>query len=196
MLFRVFFGEAKTPVSYRPGWRIHLPLALLAVLALVGGFCETPEWLGHVNLFSRCIEPILPSEAISETHAGGMWFFQITALGIPLLGLLLAIIFYLRPRTEARTHLMRQRVVSRVRQFWLAGWEFDALYDFLFVKPFIWIAQINRNDFVDRIYRGIACLNVMGNRVLALTQSGRVRWYVAGIVVGVVFILGMVVASS
>jgi NADH-quinone oxidoreductase subunit L len=195
MLFRVFFGEEKTPVSYRPGWRIHLPLTVLAVLALAGGFCETPEWLGRVNLFSRCIEPILPGGGHEESHAGGMIFFQITALGVPLLGLLLAIILYLKPRTVSTNRFMRQRTIQRVRRFWLAGWGFDALYDFLFVKPFIWAAQINRNDCVDRFYTGIAWLNGVGHRVLSFTQSGRVRWYVAGIVAGAVLILGMVVAS-
>ena len=43
LVFVTFFGEAKSHVSKVPGLRIGLPLIILAVLALIGGFVELPH---------------------------------------------------------------------------------------------------------------------------------------------------------
>src|SRR5690606_22960666 len=43
MVFLTFFGEAKSQVGNRPGMLMTFPLAVLAVLSLVGGFIELPH---------------------------------------------------------------------------------------------------------------------------------------------------------
>jgi NADH-quinone oxidoreductase subunit L len=57
LLFLVFFGKAKTHVHLRPGPRIMVPLAALAVLSVVGGLLEVPATLGGQPLFSRFVAP-------------------------------------------------------------------------------------------------------------------------------------------
>src|SRR5690606_6118388 len=46
-----------------PGVRLKIlvPLAVLSVLSIVGGFVETPAALGHVTLFSGFMETALPA---------------------------------------------------------------------------------------------------------------------------------------
>ncbi|MFH1144546.1 MAG: NADH-quinone oxidoreductase subunit L, partial [Candidatus Eisenbacteria bacterium] len=46
LVFRVFAGPLKTPVTRRPGYAVTIPLVALAVLALIGGFVEMPATLG------------------------------------------------------------------------------------------------------------------------------------------------------
>jgi NADH-quinone oxidoreductase subunit L len=61
MVFITFFGEQKTEISHTPGKLIKVPLVILAVLSLIGGFIELPGTLGHWPLFSGFVEKVLPS---------------------------------------------------------------------------------------------------------------------------------------
>ena len=78
-----------------------------------------------------------------------------------------------------------------LHRFLLAGWGFDKLYDSLFVRPFIFAARINRNDFVDLIYGGLAWCSTQLSGRLALTQSGMIRRYAVGVLLGTVVALGL-----
>ena len=53
LVFVVFFGEQKTPVTRRPRWRMQTPLVVLAVLSVIGGFVWLPEWMGGWDPFAR-----------------------------------------------------------------------------------------------------------------------------------------------
>ncbi len=52
MVALTFFGPPAGRVGRHGGWRIHLPMIVLAALSLVAGFVEMPETLGGVSLFS------------------------------------------------------------------------------------------------------------------------------------------------
>ena len=182
MVFIVWFGEAKTGATRAPGWAIHIPLVLLAILSIAGGFIKIPAMLGQVGS-DGSVGPV-----------GSEWIFQITALGFPLLGIGLAYTLYMRPRRLAQTRLQRP-ILDGIRRWWFVGWGFDWLYDRLFVMPFLRIARANRDDAADLIYRAIAWLNLALHRALRATQSGQVRWYAAGIALGAAIILGIVVVT-
>jgi len=55
-----------------------------------------------------------------------------------------------------------------------------------------WFARIDKNDFIDRFYTGIARLNQLAWRVLSRTETGRLRWYAAGIAAGSVVFIAVV----
>jgi NADH-quinone oxidoreductase subunit L len=63
------------------------------------------------------------------------------------------------------------------------------LYETLFVKPFVWLATVNRNDIIDKVYEGLASLSIALHRTFAASQSGVMRWYVLGIVFGAIVII-------
>ena len=71
----------------------------------------------------------------------------------------------------------------------MRGWAFDVLYDAVIVKPFVALSRINKNDVVDLVFTGTAALSRALHRALALTQSGRIRWYAANMAAGVVVVL-------
>jgi NADH-quinone oxidoreductase subunit L len=92
-------------------------------------------------------------------------------------GFLLAVFLYLRPP-------IRQPSTSSLQRLWLAGWGFDSIYDRLFVRPVVWISSINKNDIVDSFYDGIAAATELAYRAMSRIQTGRIRWYAAGIAAG------------
>jgi NADH-quinone oxidoreductase subunit L len=192
MVFLTFFGEAKTRVAHRTGAAIHAPLIVLAVLSVAVGFMELPPSLGDVRIFSNFIEKALPSPVMRSVDHGLEPILMIVSSVLCLLGVLVAYFAYIRRPDFPRT-LCQSPLIDGLRRFWLAGWGFDRLYDCLFVKPFIWLARINRKDFVDLLPFLISEWASAMHEALALAQTGKVRHYAMGIAIGAIVALGIVV---
>ena len=179
-VFIAFFGEEHTHVSGSYGWRVIVPLVVLSVLSLVGGFIELPPAFGHVTLLSRLLAPVLPPtrEVTDMTPL-------LLASAASILGIALAAVLYWRPsRPPAETPLWR---------FWHAAAGFDALYDRLLVRPVIWAARVDRDDFIDSFYDGIAWATQAIHRAIRRTQTGRVRLYAASLAIGSVGLIAIAV---
>jgi len=187
LIFLTFFGEVKTEPSRYLGKMIGVPLIVLAVLSLVVGFIELPEIMGNVHLFSDLLEPILPQTLALHEH-GTELLFQLLASIISLSGIYIAYLLYLKKPAMANSFNK-----SRLNDFFYRGWKFDRLYDILFVKPIVWLSEIDKNDFVDYISRGIGWTTLSLNNVLSLTQNGKLRWYVMGLAFGIVFIFTIMI---
>ena len=188
MVFITFYGKPKTNVGHRPGNLIKIPLITLAILSLIGGFIELPETLGSVPLFTDFVNISLPSVNLINEGKGTEIIFQLIAAITALLGIYLAYIFYLK-----KPESLKRFNDSALHDFWFHGWGFDWLYDKVFVIPIVWAAQINKNDFIDKIYTGIAWFTGLGNHLLSLTQTGKLRWYAMGIVLGAIITITITV---
>jgi NADH-quinone oxidoreductase subunit L len=186
MVFLTFFGEAKTPVGHHTHRSINIPLVVLAILSLVGGFIELPHTLGHVTIFSDFLRPVLPETQVRSGVSEMEWFIQLIAAVVSLSGVYIAYVLYLKnPALSARLKVS----LAPLHHIWHSGWGFDALYNTLFVRPFVSIAKLNKNDAIDKIYDGIVGLSESINRALSWFQSGILRWYITGIVAGAILIL-------
>ena len=191
VIFLVFFGEATAQVIKRPGYKIQIPLMILAVLSLVGGFVNLPPKLGNEPRFTRLLDTVLP--AVNQGHFGRLTEIRsegFLALAF-LIGLGFAYLLYLRHRQWSEA-LTATRVGKALHAFWFADWGFDWCYDKLFVQPILWFARIDKSDVVDVFYTGVADLNELLYRGLSLTENGRVRWYAAGIAAGTVVLVAIV----
>ncbi len=69
LIFLVFYGEKKMEVAHRPGWQIKLPVVVLCVLSIVGGFVNIPASLGNVSAFTNLLHSALPE--VVEAHTRG-----------------------------------------------------------------------------------------------------------------------------
>ena len=192
IVFLTFFGEAKQQVSKKPGIRMQVPLIVLAVLSVVGGFVELPDTLGNVPLLTTFLQTALPATVTASAGVNTELNLQILATVVSLTGVLLAYLLFLRgPRFVAS--LVRTPVGTVLHRFWFAGWGFDWVYDTFVVRPFMWTARFNKNDFFDLIYQAIAWVSQALHRILSLTQTGKVRWYAMGIAAGAVITIAIVV---
>ena len=110
------------------------------------------------------------------------------AAAASLVGVFLAYLFILQRRVLVE-RLVATPAGAAVHRWWSAGWGFDWLYDRLFVAPYVWLARVDRDDLIDLGYRAVAWLGVALYGLVRRTQSGRVRWYAAGIAAGAAGIL-------
>ena len=199
LVFVVFFGEDGPEAGDRPGWRIGLPLVVLATLSLVGGLVEVPGNLGGVHLFSGFLDPVFPESGLHGAPGSGgkgvEWGLQGAAVLASLLGIALAWRWYRVPGRRPGEVVEAPGLSGWLAALWREGWGFDRLYHTLLVRPFLVLARAGKGDVVDGLYRGVAALTRVGHRLLSRTQTGRVGWYAGGVVAGAVLLLGWVVLS-
>lgn len=127
-----------------------------------------------------------------EGAVGTEVFLEILMAVVALSGVVVAWLFYLR-RPDFAAAVARNPAGRVLHDFWLGGCGFDWVYDRLFVRPFVWAARVNRGDFIDAFYRLLAALSRFGNLVLRQTETGNVRWYAAGMVIGAIITVTILV---
>lgn len=189
MMILTFWGESHTPIGHQPGKRMTMPLVVLAAFSVLAGFIELPHNFGHLTLFSDFLHPVLP-QTIMRENVPSEWLFQLLAALATLGGIFLGYFYYYQQPARIE-RLRRNGLLVGLYRFWFSGWAFDALYDSVLVKPFIFISKINKSDITDKLYTGIAAMTGEMYKLLSKTQSGSLRWYIMGLVVGAILILGI-----
>lgn len=185
-VFLTFFGEQKMEVSHYPGTLMKLALITLSVFSLFAGYIWLPELMGGFNPLGRFLGRVFP--ALPAEHASITVEFIILGLSvsISLLGVVLAY-FYFKGNRWAWV-VDRSPAAQAIYRFFYTGWGFDWLYDRLFVRPYIAISTWNRRDFIDKVYDGLAAATKYANLGLSATQTGRVRDYAVGLVLGAIVV--------
>lgn len=197
MIFLTFFGERQPLVQEfsplpQPGWRMKLPLGVLAALAILAGFIETPPTLGNISLLSGFLRDVLPPLADTAVSTTTQLALQGTAVIASLGGIAIAYFFVLkRPQTTAR--LVQTKWGAVLHHFWFNGWSFDWLDNEFIIQPFVRAAQMDKDDWVDLIPTVAAELSVMAANVVDGWHNGRLRRYAAGVVLGAVVLLTAVI---
>ncbi len=192
MVFVTFFGDAKMQVSRKPGGIMTAPVVILAVLSVLAGFIELPSSLGNVRIFTNFLGSALPSETVSPGAAGAGTALMIVASAVSLAGIFAAYFLFFGKNRAA--DLMAGLAPGRMlHRLWFSGWGFDWLYDLFLVRPFVWFARSNKDDFTDLVYLGMIWLTGRFNNMLSVSQNGKVRFYAAGIAVGAVVVIAIAV---
>jgi NADH-quinone oxidoreductase subunit L len=188
MILITFFGSARTELSHHPGKRMTVPLVVLAILASIGGFIELPHTFGHVTVFSDFLKPVLPDAILRAGVDNVEWIVQIVAAVTTLSGVYISYIIY--GRTSRATDPLKEAIPG-LYHLWYHGWGFDFVYNALFVRPFVWMSNVNRRDFIDGFYRGLGQFTIWLHDLFVKTQTGVLRWYITGIVVGAILIVSL-----
>lgn len=167
---------------------------MLAFLSIVAGFVNTPAALGNVHAFSNFINGALPQ----VIERAGLSLTEMGSEGLVMLalafGVFTAYLLFLKRPTYSAT-LTRPAAARALHAFWFADWGFDWLYDKAFVQPILWAARTDKHDFIDAFYAGVARINEFLYRALSRTETGRVRWYAAGIAAGAIVFVAIAVLA-
>ncbi len=192
-VFVVFFGPVRLEPTGPTGWRVAVPLVVLSILALVGGFVEIPPYLGNVPAFSRLMQSALPAPRATVT-AGSSAELILSAIAalVAVLGVVIAYIAF-RRRPAFLQAMVQSPAGLALQHFWEADWGFDWVYDRALVRPFLWVARTDQGDVIDRFYSGLAWLSRLTYRQLSASETGRVRRYAAGITAGSIILIAILV---
>ncbi|WP_028008114.1 NADH-quinone oxidoreductase subunit L [Solimonas flava] len=181
LIFIAFFGEAHGHEVHKPHGVDHtLPLAVLAVAALLGGFIHIP------------LDAVLPQAAIPEELEHMKHTLAFVSVGVSFFGIFLAWFFFLKNRGMAAA-IKNSGVGQLLFRWWHAAFGFDWLYDKLFVKPYLFLVHINRNDIADQAIGLLPRLTLALNARLTRTQTGQLRWYAGATAAGAVVVIAAVV---
>jgi NADH-quinone oxidoreductase subunit L len=190
MVALTFFGPLRKKATRLPGWRMSVPLVVLAVLSVAGGLVDLPKNLGGNSALTTFLTGPLPSFVTAPGRAEREGLFGIFSACVSLAGILLIVLFM---RSKEYEHITESAPGRALHRFWFTGWAFDRFYDLVLVHPYAMLARINRSDIIDYFYTGIAWLGRLSWRGLAATENGRVRSFVLGIAVGAAVLIGLAV---
>jgi NADH-quinone oxidoreductase subunit L len=170
LIFKTFHGAPHDRHHYEAAREsplvILIPLGVLAIGSLAAGFAFKEFFTGHhlEGFFRESIKQ--SNEIIDAMHhvpAVVAWLPTI----MMLLGLAIAWQFYIR-RPDIPEELARQHDV--LYRFLLNKWYFDEIYDFLFVRPALWIGRVFWKHGDGRIIDGLGPDGISA-RVLDVTRS-------------------------
>jgi NADH-quinone oxidoreductase subunit L len=178
-------------------WTMTLPLVVLAVLSVVGGFLGLPHVLGqswiHHWLGAPYGGPVVEPELELEVAAATEWSLLLLGAGIAVAGLGLAWVWWGRRGLEFDTRL-RQRTGALYR--WASRkWYWDEVYDRAVVGPLVRGAREGLAPFdqnvVDGAVNGTAAVVQRAAGGLRLIQTGVVQAYALAVVLGVVAVVAL-----
>lgn len=199
-MFRLYFLTFHGKFRGTPEQEHHLhespatmtvPLIILAILSIVGGFLGTPDWINHIthggHFLSGYLDGVLhdhPFTAPSET-------FEFTLLGISLL-ILAVLIITLKNKyiNKGDVPAEKESGIANMLQhkYWL-----DELYHQIIVNPISkiseYIYKLFDRPLVDGAIEGIAEGSKETGKLGRLLQTGLLDSYLLGMVAGIILIL-------
>ncbi len=112
------------------------------------------------------------------------WLFQILAALIPLGGIFLGYYYYYQQ--PARIESLRQKRCWQASPLLVLGLGIRCFVRSDARSSHLFSFQINKSDITDKLYTGIAAATGEMYKLLSETQSGSLRWYIMGLVVGAI----------
>jgi NADH-quinone oxidoreductase subunit L len=197
-----FRGESR--ISHEAEHHLHesppsmiVPLSILAVLSLVGGWVGLPMQEGG-HLFERWLRPVFEGgahggEGAAAGHAlspATEWMLIVLSVLVAAIGIAAALRAYLQQPSLATTLRERFAGVHRtlLNKYWV-----DELYDAVVVRPVVaisdWFWKFWDTKVVDGLVNGVAYTIEGFSAVFRLVQTGFVGTYALFITIGVAALL-------
>jgi len=192
--------EAKHHLHESPN-SMTLPLLILAILAVIGGFVNIPLLAGGQRL-DAWLEPVFADlarvmgptahAAAAEGHSAGLEIvFMAISLAVALAGIFLARRFYVTDPS------LPHRLAESARGFYRTLWEkyrIDELYDRTVVQPIVRGSERLWHGFdaavIDGAVNGVGKQIERGAGLLRAAQTGYVQFYALILTLGLVVVLG------
>lgn len=177
-----------------------MPLWVLAILSIFGGFMGLPPVLGeHVHALHNWLEPVFEG-ASRHAHAAHLadsteWILMAVSTAIAAAGILLAYRFYV-----ARPEIPNQLATTFRGAYKLLWnkWYVDEVYEGAIVKP-IWVGsrevllKIVDKGLIDGVLHGLAKGTGSASSALRRIQTGVAQHYMTVFLVGILAIMGWII---
>lgn len=188
VIYRTFHGpptdEHRAAHSHESPPIMMLPLSILALLSLVGGWIGIPGF----DFFGHFLEPVLPVHQ-HEVSFSTELLLMITALVAGVVGILVARTLHLKRRDLAERMATTNRLTAPIHHVLERKYYVDELYDALFVKPIYFLSEkilfrVIDVNIIDALINDLALLLRGTGKLLRKVQTGDARTYAAAILLG------------
>jgi NADH-quinone oxidoreductase subunit L len=181
------------PVKESPA-SMTLPLTVLAILSVVGGFLGMGKpFLAGESFLARWLAPVMesgPQVPVHEMSPGTEWGLMALSVAVAALGIGMAFQAYLRQPSLATR--LRERFAGLQRLLENKYWV-DELYDTIAVRPIYRSSQalwrIWDTKVVDGMVNGVGYVMEGFSAVLRLVQTGSVGTYALWLALGVLALI-------
>jgi NADH-quinone oxidoreductase subunit L len=178
-----------------------IPLAILALLAIVGGWVGIPQALGGSNHFEHFLDPVFASGPHLENAVNADGVSHTLELGLAAISILVAFLgagvawlFYVRKPGTAAALATRFRPIYNLldHKYWV-----DEIYGRLLVTPLLAFSRLILGGLVDGlVVQGTGAGLAGGTRGLGWLarrmQSGNIRSYAGWLALGAAVVIAIV----
>ncbi len=198
LLFLTFFGDCRADEHtqhhlHESPPSMTMPLIVLAILSVVGGYVGLPEhWLWG-NRFFVFLEPVFGAPAKEAVHLSAATEYALmgTSVLVALIGLGVAYVFYIA-RPELPESLAKR--LPGAYDLIFNKYYVDEVYDFVFVRPTVaistWLWRVVDAGMIDGLVNGTAEAVGANSGLWRRLQTGNVQHYALSMLLGALAILG------
>ena len=200
LVFNTFHGECRAPEELKK--HIHeappsmtVPMIILAILSVIGGYVGVPKILGGANHFHHFLEPAIAPlpEMVHHAHHVSLakeWALMILSVIAALTGIVVAYIFYLKNR-EIPVKLA-ERFPTLYRLLY-NKWYVDEIYMAIIVNPLKRLANFLWKDtdvaVIDGSVNGVAGFVKSFGSVLREWETGQLQHYILTMLIGIFVVI-------
>ncbi len=160
-----------------------IPLLILAVLSVIGGYVGVPEALGGHHELASFLSPVVSSAEHHLTH-GTEYTLMAVSTCLVLISILFSWLKFRNFKIETDATGFGKILQNK--------WYVDELYQFLVVRPLQYISgffnKIIESKIIDGSVNGVGKLINYGSRQMRWLQSGQVGAYVLLMVIGMLIL--------
>ncbi len=203
LLFNVFHGECRAPEELKE--HIHeapksmtIPMSVLAILSVIGGYVGIPKVLGGRNMFHHFLESSVAPlpEAVHHVESHAMVVKELGLMGISVvaavIGILIAYWFYMKDRNIPVR--LSQRF-PRLYDLLYHKWYVDEIYMALVVRPLRDSLATNilwkgvDVEVIDGSVNGIAGSIKSFGESLRKWETGHLQHYILTMIIGIFIVV-------
>jgi NADH-quinone oxidoreductase subunit L len=162
-----------------------IPLIVLAILSVIGGFVGVPEILGGHHELKSFLSPVITTEGEHHIEHSTEYLLMGVSVAIAAIAIIFAINkFSKKPELEEATGF--GKLLSN-------KWYIDELYDTVFVRTTIakgkFLKNVIEKNIIDGAVMGVGRLVNYSSRQLRLIQSGLVSGYILFMVLAIIVVV-------
>jgi NADH-quinone oxidoreductase subunit L len=170
-----------------------LPLVILAVLSVIGGFVGIPEALGGKHFLEEFLKPVFEDSSFRIVHTLSH-DTEYMLMGIAVLvmagSLYYAYTVYVKNKTLPVEETEELKPLHQLvyKKYWV-----DELYENVFTKPLNFLSdalhKLFDNQIIDGLVNGIGRFITWLSGIIRYAQTGNIGFYVFVMVIGIALIL-------
>ena len=199
MMYLTFYGKFRG--THEQEHHLHespptmtIPLIVLAILSIVGGFIGWPEVLGGHHELEHFLAPVFKAsnEILGEHHMTASLEYALMGVSVTVAfaAMIWAYVKYAKNGSVPVADTEERPALTSIsyHKFYL-----DELYDLIIRKPLDWLSTFFYNIVerlgIDGLVNGIGKGTIETSKGLRLLQTGNVGFYIFIMVLGIIAVL-------